>query len=57
VANLEKASMELGKAAYEAAKSQEAKADHEVGESGEPSPGGASDDDVIDAEYEVKDNK
>ena len=43
--------MELGKAAYEAAKTAEAKAD---GEAPEASDG---DDDVIDAEYEVKDGE
>ena len=48
---LESESMELGKAAYEAAKTAEAKPD---GEAPEASDG---DDDVIDAEYEVKDGK
>ncbi|MEC8854948.1 MAG: molecular chaperone DnaK, partial [Planctomycetota bacterium] len=48
---LESESMELGKAAYEAAKTAEAKPE---GDATEASDG---DDDVIDAEYEVKDGK
>ena len=58
MASLEQSAMELGKAEYEAAKAQEDAAGHEVSEDaagGEPDA--AADDDVIDAEYEVKDEK
>ena len=51
---LESESMELGKAAYEAAKTAEAKPDSDATDATEASDG---DDDVIDAEYEVKDGK
>ncbi len=54
VANLEKASMELGKVMYEAAAKKSAAGAQP--EEGQPAPeAGANKDDVIDAEYEVKD--
>ncbi|MGD9692413.1 MAG: molecular chaperone DnaK [Phycisphaerales bacterium] len=54
VANLEKASMELGKVMYEAAQQKAAGAQPAHGE--QPADAnGANKDDVIDAEYEVKD--
>ncbi len=54
IAEVEKASMELGKVMYEQAKSQGegASGDAEAKPSGDS---GSKDDDVIDAEYEVKD--
>ena len=57
---LEAASMELGKAVYEAASKQAGGTDGPAtgGEAGDGAQGGKSGgDDVIDAEYEVKDDK
>ncbi|MGP1309614.1 MAG: molecular chaperone DnaK [Phycisphaerales bacterium] len=53
IAEVEKASMELGKVMYEQAKSQteDSSGDAET----KPDGGASKDDDVIDAEYEVKD--
>ena len=59
IRDLEQASMELGKVIYEeAAKAGGAAATPESGDAGaDPAGAGASGDDVIDAEYEVKDDQ
>jgi len=51
---LNDAAMELGKAAYEASKSTKAEGTA-TGETGSATAGTKGKDDVIDAEYEVKD--
>ena len=53
---LETVSMELGKAVYESAAQQAGSADEGDMPSDEEDGGGSGDDDVIDAEYEVKDD-
>ena len=59
IGEMEKAAMELGKAVYEAAQAQTAGAEGSVsddaGGGDDPGEGDKKDDDVIDAEYEVKD--
>ncbi|TVQ58960.1 MAG: molecular chaperone DnaK [Phycisphaerales bacterium] len=55
VADLEKASMELGKVIYEETAKQAQQQPGPEGETGEGSGDNAKPDDVIDAEYEVKD--
>jgi molecular chaperone DnaK len=51
---LDKAAMELGKVLYEEAAKQQ-NAGGAAGAAGGAAPGGAPKDDVIDAEYKVKD--
>jgi len=58
MSELEKARMELGKAIYEATKPGAPGSDPGVAPSGEPAPGAeANKDDVIDAEFKVKEDK
>ena len=58
MSELEKARMELGKAIYEATKPGAPGSDPAAAPSGEPAPGAeANKDDVIDAEFKVKEDK
>jgi len=57
IRELEEASMELGKAVYEEASKTAQTAGEATGSGGDSADESASSDDVIDAEYEVKDEK